>query len=99
MRCRVESCFKLLGAFVSRNPAEEKAEVDRLIEPHEPLFNRLTQLPAEVGYRLLIACGVPRWAHIIRTHEPAVSGPASVAFTEIYLNQGNHLWVVTIVIF
>lgn len=49
MRCRVESCFKLLGAFVSRNPAEEKAEVDRLIEPHEPLFNRLTQLPARVS--------------------------------------------------
>ena len=83
MKCRVESCFKLLGAHVSRNPAEEKAEVDKLVEQHEPLFNRLTHLPAEVAYRLLVLCGVPRWAHIIRTHEPIVSRPASAAFTEM----------------
>ena len=28
-------------------------------------------------------CGVPRWAHLIRTHEPDVVKPASVAFTEM----------------
>ena len=83
VKCKVQSCFKLLGAYVSRNPSEEKAEIDKLPEKHEVLFNRLPLLPAEVAFRLLILCGVPRWAHLIRTHEPNVSRPASVAFTEM----------------
>lgn len=58
-------------------------EINKQPAKHEALFSRLPHLPAEVGYRLLVLCGVPRWAHFIRTHEPTVSCPASEAFTEM----------------
>ena len=83
--CEVDDCPKLLGAFVSRTLEKEKAHIDELPATHETFFNRLPKLPAEVAYRLLIHCGVPRWAHLIRTHEPAVVKPASAAFTEMSL--------------
>ena len=83
MACKQASCVKLLGAYVSRNATEEKTEVDKQPAKHEVFFNRIPHLPAEIGYRLLVLCGVPKWAHLIRTHEPDVTVPASKAFTEM----------------
>ena len=83
LNCEPSDCFKLLGAFVGRAKEKEKERIDELPQTHETLFNRLPLLPAEIAYRLLTKCGVPRWGHLIRTHEPEVVQPASTAFTEM----------------
>ena len=81
LNCAYDECPKLLGAYVSRSRALEKSNIDKLPAKHAPLFNRLPVMPAEIGFRLLTLCGVPRWAHLIRTHEPDVTHEASVDFT------------------
>eukprot|EP00744_Colponema_vietnamica_P000418 GILI01000749.1.p1 GENE.GILI01000749.1~~GILI01000749.1.p1 ORF type:complete len:1357 (+),score=316.40 GILI01000749.1:219-4073(+) len=83
LKCEHSDCFKLLGAFVGRAVLKEKARIDEEPKKHEKLFNRLPFLPAEIAYRLLIKCGVPRFGHLIRTHEPDVVKPAAEAFTEM----------------
>ena len=83
IKCVHDLCPKLLGSYVSADPALEKRHLDGLPKKHEQLFNRLPLLPAEIGFRLLTLCGVPRWAHIVRTHEPEVSTDASENFTSM----------------
>ena len=80
-----EECPRLLGAYVSHDNALEKYEVDLLPQKHEALFNRLPLLRAEIALRLLRLCGVPRWAHIIRTHAPEVTYEASRIFSQMTL--------------
>ena len=81
--CKHSDCPKLLGSFVSKVMSKELEAIDGLPECHEVFFNRISKLPAEIAFRLLRHCGVPRWAHIIRTHAPEVSMAASKDFTEM----------------
>ena len=81
--CPVSACPKLLGSYVSRDNDLEEASVALIPEKHAVLFNRLPLLPAEIAFRLLMLCGVPRWAHVVRTHEPTVTIRASMNFTEM----------------
>ena len=79
--CSVSACPKLLGAFVGRRWEEEKVFLDPLPLKHEALFARLPRLPSEIAYRLLVRCGIPMWAHLVRTHEPDAVREASLDFT------------------
>ena len=79
--CELSACPKLLGAYVGRSCADEKAHLDTLPASHDCLFDRLPRLPAEIAFRLLACCGVPKWAHLVRTHEPESVREASFEFT------------------
>jgi len=81
LNCEVSQCPKLLGAYVGRSWEEEKVLIDPLPLKHEALFARLPRLPSEIAYRLLVRCGIPIWAHLVRSHEPNATREASLDFT------------------
>jgi hypothetical protein len=70
---------RVLGSWVGDDDAGKKFLSDQ-IERHVPFWNRMIQVPAEMGFALLSFCGNPRFNHIARTHVPDVCREAAVAF-------------------
>ena len=79
---QLDTCPKVLGAYVGRTDEEEKQKLHNVDKKHQPLFERLPSLPTPVSFRLLTSCAALRYAHLIRSHNSAVTNESSTAFTE-----------------
>jgi len=80
--CPVDTCPKLLGAYIGRRWEDEKLKVDLIPEEHARLFALLPKLPAEVAHHLTTCFGVAKWNYVVRTHEPLATVSASKEFTK-----------------
>ncbi|MGH2639816.1 MAG: reverse transcriptase domain-containing protein, partial [Rhabdochlamydiaceae bacterium] len=76
---------KLLGAWIGSSCLPF---VRTALAKHTPLFERLTTLKDDnpsVALTLLRACGLPRWVHITRTHDPTETLPVHQEFDRLVL--------------
>ena len=69
---------KLLGAFVSKEGADETRWVVNQMPKLQTFLDRLQHLSLQSAYILLKRCGVPRWDYLMRCHEPEVTAKANV---------------------
>ena len=77
--------IKVLGAWITYTPEHAPALaafLQRNLDKTQTMFDRLLLLPLDVAWPLLCRCGVPRWNHIIRTHDPAEIAHMTKAFDD-----------------
>jgi len=73
---------KVLGAWISHSPSDSEEFLYKKLAKHNSFFESVVELPSPVALPILKACGLPRWNHIIRCHEPHISANATASFDD-----------------
>ena len=74
---------KVLGAFIANNDEQESAYLESKVDRMTYYFTGLTKLERQCSYTLFRYCGLPRWTHFTRTHNPVTSSTANGRVDEL----------------
>ena len=75
--------IKVLGAFIAEDQQLVSEALLQKVDSHKVFFNTLLDLPRPTAMKLLVLCGVPKWAFIARTHPQEATQLAHAKFDEL----------------
>lgn len=81
-----ENGLRILGAFVSADPAATAAFLEAKLLHYKPFFAKVQLLSPQFAFPLLQSCAASRWMFLARTHPPEEAMAQHKKFDELTLD-------------